>query len=171
MILKLIGMAMVFVSSSLIGFGFAECMASRERELANLEDAMEMMLSEISYSAMPVRDIIATVTPRVNGMAGEMLDYMCSLMDKGESVSSAWEAALESKAAGMSLKKSDADIITKSAYLLEGYELEEQKLSIVRMRDRLSELSREAGEEKKKNGRIVKMLGIYGGMLLCIMIF
>ena len=169
--LKLIGMLMVFVSSSLIGFGFAECMASRERELANLEDAMEMMLSELGYTAMPVRDIIESVTPWVNGMAGEMLDYMCSLMDKGETVSSAWTSALLCKAPGMSLKKSDAEIITKSAYLLEGYELEEQKLSIVRMRDRLSQLSREAGEVKRKNGRIVKMLGIYGGMLLCIMIF
>lgn len=171
MIIKLIGMAMVFVSSSLIGFGFAECMASRERELANLEDAMEMMLSELGYSAMPIRDIIAVITPRVNGMAGDMLDYMCNLMDRGETVSSAWEGALERKAAGMSLKKSDAEIITKSAYLLEGYELEEQKLSIVRMRDRLSELCKEAGEVKRKNSRIVKMLGIYGGMLLCIMIF
>ena len=170
MVLKLIGMLLVFVSSSLIGFGFAECMASRERELDNLSDAIDMMLSELSYGALPMRDVVSVVAPRVCGIAGEMLGLMCSLMDSGDTVSSAWEVAILQKAYTMSLRQSDRNILIKSAYLFEEYELEEQKKSLVRLRDKLSSLSSAAGEEKKKNSRIVKMLGVYGGVLLCIII-
>lgn len=171
MIIKLIGMAMVVISSSLIGFGFAECMASRERELKNLGDAVDLMLGELGYTAMPVKDLICLCAPRVSGLAGEMFDYMHTLINEGESASEAWVNALKNKAPSMSFKKEDADVLINSSYLLEAYELGEQKRSFVQLKSRIVSLATGASELRQKNSKIAKMLGIYGGVLLCVIIF
>ena len=171
MIIKLIGMGLVIISSTLIGFGAAECMASRERELRNLADAMDLMLGELCYSMLSVRDIILKITPQVNGLAGSLFDYMCNCIAEGDSASYAWSRAIDVKAAEMSLKKSDADVLKNCAYLLEGYEAEEQKKNFSQLKSRLTHLASEAGESKKKNGKLARMFGVYGGVVVCIIIF
>jgi len=171
MIIKLIGMAMVVVSSTLIGFGFAECMASRERELSNLADAVDLMLGELSYTAMPVINLVQQAAPRVNGFAGEMFDNMCKLINDGESAQEAWVSAINSKASQMSLKKEDADMLINSSYLFEAYEIDEQKKCFTQLKERLTSLASDASEYKKKNSKIARMLGLYGGILLCVIIF
>ena len=71
----------------------------------------------------------------------------------------------------MSLKPGDTQILEKSGYLLEAYGLEEQKTNLGALRQRVDSLASDAEEYKKKNSKIAKMLGIYGGLLLCIIVF
>ncbi len=171
MIFKLIGMGLVIISSTLIGFGAAECMACRERELENLADAMDLMLGELCYSMLPVREIILKISPQVNGLAGSMFDYMCKCISEGDSASYAWNRALDVKAPEMSLKKADADALRTCSYLMEGYEAEEQKKNFSLLKSKLTQLAAEAGDSKRKNGKLARMFGVYGGVIVCIIIF
>ncbi len=171
MIIKLIGMAIILSSSVLLGFGFAQCMASREDELLSLADSIELMTGELSYGHFSVKDIFFKVCPMLRGHTGEMFEIICTAIEKGDSAPLAWSDAIDEKAHSMCLKKEDADTLKNSAYLLEAYELEEQKSNLSALKDRIMTLAKEATEAKKKNSRIVKMLGIYGGILICIIVF
>ena len=171
MIIKAIGMITIVLSSALLGFGFAECMASRERELENLVSAVERMIGELSYTHLAMKEIIFRVCPFVMGESRELFEDMCTSIQKGDSVAFAWCNALDGVAQMMSLKKEDADALKKCAYLLEAYELEEQKNCLEALKDKLKSLCADAEKAKRKNSSIVKMLGIYGGVLICIIVF
>ena len=71
----------------------------------------------------------------------------------------------------MALKNSDCEILTKSGYLFDAYSLDEQIANLGELKRRIENLACDALQYKKKNSRIVKMLGIYGGILLCIIVF
>lgn len=171
MIIKMVGMGIVMLSSTLIGLSFAECMASRERELLNLADAVELIINELSYTMAPIRDIVLSITPRVRGLAKEMFELMCKRINAGDTAGEAWIYALAGRATAMSFKKEDADCLGLCSSLLDAYEIDEQKTRLTTLKGKLISLADEAAESKKKNSRVVRMLGVYGGVLLCVIIF
>ena len=171
MIIKLIGMTFIMFSSVLLGNGFAECMASRERELDNVADAVAFMAGELGYTHLCMRDIIMRVTPYVKGVAGEFFECVCTNIQKGETASYAWENAISEKAVAMSLKKEDVEYIAGTSHFLEAHELDEQIGCLKIMENRIRELAVRAGDAKRKNSRMARMLGVYGGILFCILVF
>ena len=57
MIIKLLGMMVILFSSVAMGFRMADNMASRESELRNLSDAVTLMLGELDYTHLSIKDI------------------------------------------------------------------------------------------------------------------
>lgn len=171
MIIKMLGMGIVMLSSTLIGLSFAECMASRERELLNLADGIEHIINELSYTMAPVKEIVLNTASGVRGVAGDMFTLMCQRIEKGDTVGEAWTYSLNKKAPAMSLKKEDADYLALCSSLFDAYEIAEQKTRLTTLKGKLIYLASEASETKKKNSKVVKMLGVYGGVLLCVIIF
>jgi len=171
MIIKLIGMTLVFSSACAIGWSLAECLSARERELANLADGVEMMKGELMYNHAPVRDIIYKVSPLVKGECKTMFSLMCSELKKVHSPVKAWEYALGKAAPSMSFKKSDREYLVSLGFLLSAYDLKEQESHLNELKSKILTLNSEAAEAKNKNARLVRMLGIYGGALLCILMF
>ena len=171
MIIKIVGMVIILTSSALLGFGFAECMSSRARELMNIADALEIMISELSYGHFAISDIFFKVKSFVKGEASLMFEEICKNLERGDNASCAWSKAIDVHAKEMSLKIEDANAIKNSAYLLEAMELDEQKKFLLLLKERIMSLADEAAASGQKNSKIVKMLGIYGGILLCIIVF
>jgi len=170
-IIKISGMIIIMISSVILSRGVSECMAARERELSNLGDAISFMAGELGYTHLCMRDIVFRVTPYVKGVCGEFFQCICDGMQKGESASFAWTNAICTKGHAMSLKKEDVDYIQKTSHFLEAYELEEQIKCLDAMEKHIRERASLAGDIKRKNSRIVNMLGVYGGLLLCILVF
>lgn len=171
MIIKIAGMCVIMISSVMLGFGFAECMAARERELSNFADAVSFMIGELGYSHLCMKDVIERVTPYVKGVTADFFRCVCENIQKGETASFAWSNAIAAKGSAMSLKKEDVDYVEKTSHFLEAYELDEQINCLKAIESHLRELSKLAGDIKRKNSRTVRMLGVYGGMLFCILVF
>ena len=76
MIIKLAGMITVILSSALTGFYFADSMAQRERELCNLSDAISLMIGEVGYSHLCIKDIFFKVSSLVKGEASELFKHI-----------------------------------------------------------------------------------------------
>ena len=171
MIIKILGMLLTLAASSGMGFCFAECLIGRERELKNLVDAIEMMKGELMYSASPVRDIVRTVTPRVKGECFRLFSVMTEKLASGCAPSQAWEYAVKETALSLSMKQKDAEYISELGFLMEAYELDEQQNHFEEMKSRISVLCHEASENVSKNAKLCKMSGIYGGALLCVLMF
>ena len=171
MIIKLLGMAVIMFSSVAIGFRTADTMASREAELRNLSDIITLMLGELDYMHLSIKDIFAKVTPFAKGEVDELFRNICTELERGLSASGAWTNAVAESAHFLPFKASDCEILEKSGYLLEAYGLQEQKTNLNALKQRVDLLACNAEEFKKKNSRIARMLGIYGGLLLCIIVF
>ena len=71
MIIKLAGMLIVVSSSALIGFRFSDAMIRREKELLNLSDAINLMLGELEYTHLCIKDIFFKVYPVAKGETKE----------------------------------------------------------------------------------------------------
>ena len=168
MIIKLVGMAIVFLASVLIGVCFAECFAERERELTNLATALEVMAEEIGYTMASLKDTVSAIAPRVNGKCKNFFESMVVLTDKGMPLPEAWEKALFKTAPSMSFTREDAQYVASRKYLLCAYGLEEQLSNLSGLKTGVLRLAESARIKKDRNGRLSKLLGIYGGVLLCI---
>ena len=171
MIIKLVGMATILVSSSLIGFGCAERMSARERELSLLNDAIVLVRDELIYSHLAVRELVFRVAPRLAGCARDIFDTMCEYIRKGAGVPQSWENALEENSSSCALGKNDVEILKNSSFLFESYDFDEQEKALAQLADRIERCRNKAMVFKEKNSKIVKMLGVYCGILLCIIIF
>lgn len=171
MIIKIIGIVLVMISASLIGCTFAECMASRERELLNLADAAELLIDELGYSMEPVKTLFVRVTPYVKGTAGDMFEQLSQHINDGMSAKDAWCKSLDEMSAIMSLKKSDCTFLKGCAEAFYAHEAEQQKAQLEALRDKIKRLASEAGDIKRKNSRLARMLGVYGGVLICAVLF
>ena len=171
MIIKILGMCLVFLSSCAIGYALGECYVSREKELRNIYEAIELMEGELSYTLLPVKNLIANASCRAKGITGDMFKLLSERLEEGTSPGEAWQYALEKKGPSMALKKSDCDSLTSLSYLFEAYELEEQQNHFEAFKLRLTQLINDAAESRKKNLRLVRLLGVYGGALICIIMF
>ncbi len=171
MIIKALGMCLVFLSCCAIGFCLGECYVSRVKELKNLYGFFELMEGELQYSVLSVKELFLSVSPRVQGVTGEMLSLLCRKLEQDYTVPDAWKYALEKKAPSMSLKKTDCDTLKSLSHLFVSYSLEEQQEHFSRLKREVEVLIKEAEESRHKNLRLVRMLGVYGGALLCIIMF
>lgn len=171
MIIKTIGIMTVFLSSAAIGFGVSEGFCARQKELINLADSIELMQGELGYSFSPVREVIKRVCPNVKGACHGFFSSMVNMMENSLSPPRAWEKAIEQNADDMCLTQSDKNILISSSYLLSAYEIEEQQSHLSELKNRALKLAREAEQSKNKNTKLVRMLGVYGGALICVLLF
>ena len=111
MIIKLGGILLVMISTTLLGFGFAECMSSRERELKNLADAIGCMINELEYSLEPVKILFKKVMLNAKGFSYELFEEIEKYINDGKTVSEAWEFAIRKKATVMCLNKNDCETL------------------------------------------------------------
>ena len=171
MIIKLIGIATVFISSSAMGFAFGERFAAREKELRNLADGVELMLGELTYTLLPVAEIIGRVCPNVKGVCAEMFTAMTHHINNNLSPPEAWKKALLQNASAMCLTDADKNMLLSGAFLLSAYEVTEQQNHFAELKSRINRLVLQAEQSKTKNTGVVRMLGVYGGALACVLMF
>ena len=171
MIIKIVGMVLVMVSASLIGCSFAQCLAARERELFNLADAVELMINELEYSLEPVKLLFYRVQPFAKGITGDLYELISQYVNDGMSAGEAWCKALEKTAPVMCLKKSDCDFMKSCSDVFSAYEAEQQKWQLRALKKKIEQLGNDAAQSRQKNSRLAGMLGIYGGVLICAVLF
>ena len=171
MIIKLGGIVLIMISTTLLGFGFAECMSCREKELRNLADAINCMINELEYSIEPVKLLFKKTLLSVKGISYEVFEDITEYIDNGKTVAQAWESAIRKKAHLMCLNKNDCDILVNCSDAFCAYELEQQKALLKGLQSRIIVLADNALEFKRKNTKLVQMLGVYGGVFICAILF
>ena len=171
MIIKLGGIILVMISTTLLGFCFSECMSSRERELKNLSDAIGSMINELEYSLEPVKMLFKKTKLNVKGFSYELFEDIETYIKGGKTVPEAWETAIRKKAPAMCLNKNDCETLVNCSDAFCAYEIEQQKSLLKGLQSRILVLADDAGEFKRKNAKLVKMLGVYGGVFICAVLF
>jgi len=170
-IIKFLGMGIIMLSSTLMGICFSQRLASRERELNNLYNSLQMLFNELSFSMAPIKDIMCTLSYVAQGECKEMLELLKHHIESGKSAPESWVYSIEKCAHKMSLTKEDMQYLVMMSPAFDAYEIDEQKMRLKEIMQRILLLAENAKNVKTKNSKLVKMLGVYGGVLLCIIIF
>ncbi|KYO65826.1 stage III sporulation protein SpoIIIAB [Thermovenabulum gondwanense] len=169
---KIIGGLLILFSSSSIGFIVAKYYGERPKLLRQLQNALSMLETEINYSNSPLPEALRNVALRcdkdVSFLFSKTKEYINST--EGLTAAEAWEKALKAFSRTKSLNETDMEILDAFGKYLGTSDREDQ---INKLRLTLSQLrsqEHKAIEEKEKNERVWKYLGVMTGLLIVLLL-
>ena len=161
MIWKLAGAFLVIGSTGMAGIKVASLYMQRSAELRSLQDALQMLDTEILYAAIPLPQALkkigrsgGDITARIFDEAGELI-----AAGQGCTVAEAWGRALQKNWGSTALKREDYAILYSFGELLGVSDRQEQHKNIALTSLHLRKEEEKARREQEKNTRLWQ----YGG--------
>lgn len=173
MLLKLLGGALVIISCSMIGFLMAGAYQVRPEILRNLQAALSMLETEISYSHSPLPDALKNIAKRcdreISGLFLKTMKYISTR--SGLTACEAWEKALEDFNMNSYLKPADLEILSAFGKYLGSTDTDDQIKNIKLTLANLKQQELIAIEERQKNEKLWKYLGVLSGIMVFLLLY
>lgn len=167
LIFRLFIIAMIIVTSSIIGILFSKKYANREKEIKELKNALNIFSTKIKFTYEPIPNVFMEISNKINGNIGKLFARAASRMQE-TSAGEAWkQALLESK---NNLNSEDILVVQNLARLLGQTDLEGQLSEIEVVNNFLTLQLQNASEERRKNEKMYKTLGLVTGLTLAIIL-
>lgn len=170
--MKLIGAALVLVSSTGLGFKIARDYRERPRQLRAMMHSLRLLQAEIEYSVTPLPQALGQVAQRSQSPVKHVFETAAQRLEQGDT------SVLVAFQDGLTVSRS------KSAYKPEDYEVLDDFLKTLGLSDRVNQsrqlqvtlnrlegLEREARESQRKNERLWQYLGVLTGLLVVILLY
>ena len=156
------------------GFAYSIC-REQKKQLLLLKDIREMyrlMQNEISYTALPLPEIFASVSEKLKEPFDELLLTISREMDreKGEDFSKVWKGEMGKKLTGISMKGPCLELLLHFPDCIGMNESEGQAKAMDRYIEELDRMIRETEEEEKSKNKVIMSLGIAAGLLMVIIL-
>jgi|GEM_PF-1615556 len=172
MLIKIIGSAIVIISTAMIGFSFAAKLEKRKRTLGDFSSALTMLETEISFASNPLKTAFLTISKALDSDVGLFFGDIAQSMDDGRiGTKHIWDEALAAHAPTMSLTTADMEIISAFAVQLGKTDRESQLKNIAHTKALLSAQTANAGDMCSKNKQMYQSAGILSGCLIAILLF
>jgi stage III sporulation protein AB len=173
MLLKVIGGIMVITSCSMIGFIMAGSYCQRPRVLRNLETALSMLETEINYGHSPLPEALENISNKCEKeVSGLFLNTSKNMkLKEGITADEAWEKALKEFSISSSLSNSDMEILISFGRYLGSTDIEDQIKNIKLVLANLKWQGEIALEEKQKNEKLWKYLGVLSGLMVFLLLY
>ena len=165
--IKVFIFAMIIGTSSAIGLMLAKKYTNRELELKEIKNALNMFENKIKFTYEDIPTVFKDISKKINGNVGNIFKNASEKMQNMQA-GEAWEYALENTYT--SLKKADIDIIKGLGRMLGKTDLSGQISEIKLVNNFLDIQIKDAEEEKNKNEKMYRTLGIVAGMTITILL-
>ncbi|HHW56697.1 MAG TPA: stage III sporulation protein AB [Clostridia bacterium] len=168
--MKLLGMLLVFFSTTSLGYMAAFKYKMRFRILKNLISALNLCKIEVTYSKDPMAEIFITISSSLDKSIKPLFIKAAEILleNKGYSGGEAWEAALKEWDSGY-LKKEDIEILRSFGYGLGKSDVYSQEKNFDLAVELLKRQLSSAEEENKKNEKLYKNIGVLTGLAIIIL--
>lgn len=171
--LKVLGAVALVGGCGLVGLEVASAFIRRSRELEAFISSITLLQAEIAYRATPLPEALESVGSRVAGNVGTVFGAAADYLRSGEGISAgeAWQAALERWKGGMSLREEDWSILYALGHGLgnSGYREQVQQLELACAQ--LNHQYELAEQERVRNVRLWRNLGLLVGLGLVITLY
>lgn len=171
--LKIIAIAIIFLSSTYIGFYYGESFKKRSKQLNSILKSVMFLNNEVMYSNTPLPEALKYISIKVDPPISDILSKVASRLEVGESMSvyDAFKDEYTNSKQNFNLNDEDSGIIKD---FLKG--LGE---SGVYGQDKLFNLTIEnmkinckyAEELAKKNSKMYRAIGVCIGAMISIFLF
>jgi stage III sporulation protein AB len=172
MLLKIAGSIIVVLCCSFIGFVLSQDLIKRPKQLRELQGLLQMFENQITY----LSDIIIEAFERISrvGRCDTSIFFSRTAEILKEDAScgapSAWERAVRECIRVTSLKKEDEEILTAFGKSLGNTDLEGQIKNIRLTLSQLKAQEEKAEENRNRNERMYRSLGLIGGAAIVILL-
>jgi stage III sporulation protein AB len=173
MLLKMIGGIMVIISCSMIGFLMAGSYCQRPRVLRNLETALSMLETEINYGHSPLPEALESISKKCEKEVSSLFLKTAKIMRlrEGLTADEAWEKTLKEFSCSSFLSNSDIEILVSFGRYLGSTDREDQIKNIKLTLTNLKQQEKIALEEKQKNEKLWKYLGVLSGIMVFLLLY
>ena len=158
----------IFALSTAIGLLIAKSYQNRVVELKEFKNILNIMKTKIKFTYEPLAEIFKQISKdnesEVEKIFGQMANQITYYQAKD-----VWENCIQD--ADISIKQEDKDILKKLGKLLGQTDIEGQISEIEVIENFLDMQIENAEDERKKNQKMYKTLGIVAGLVFVIILF
>ena len=166
--LKYILLLIIFGLSTSIGMAIAKAYGNRVDELKEFKNILNIMKTKIKFTYEPLGEIFKQIAKdndtEIEKIFGQMANQITYYQAKD-----VWENCIQD--ADISIKQEDKNILKRLGKLLGQTDVNGQVSEIEVTEEFLSIQIEKAEEEKKKNQKMCKTLGVVSGLVFCIILF
>ncbi|SDW53236.1 stage III sporulation protein AB [Marininema mesophilum] len=171
--LKLMGAALILLSSSAVGFQAARSYAERPRQIRQMLGAFAMLETEITYGARRLDEICNHLAQRekdpVRSLFARCAEYLSTL--DGVSTYDCWKRAVEEIWPTTLMKAPEKEVLIDFGKTLGVSDRADQMQHIQRAKTNLGTEESRALEEQTRYEKMCRSLGVLAGVLIVILIY
>lgn len=166
--IKYILLIAIFGLSTAIGLVVSKSYENRVTELKEFKNILNMMKAKIKFTYEPLAEIFKQIANKnetnVERIFGQMANQITYFQTR-----EVWEECIQD--ADISINQEDKDILKKLGKLLGQTDVEGQVSEIEVTENFLNMQIEKAEEDKKKNQKLYKTLGVTIGLIFVIILF
>lgn len=167
MIFKFIFLTIILFGTSYIGILMAKKYSNRVKDLKEMRKALNFFEDKIKFTYEPIPDVFEEISSKVNENIGEIFKSSANLM-QNESAGVSWEKAVDN--ANTNFTKEDNEIIKGLAKMLGKTDIDGQ-VSEIRLTNKFIDVQiKDAENEKNRNEKLYKTLGVTVGLAIVIVL-
>lgn len=166
-IFKIILLISIVVSSTFLGILFSKKYSNREKELKEMKNALNIFKAKIKFTYEPIPNIFLEISNKIDGNVGKIFERASNRM-KEENAGDAWVKAYDD--VPNNLIEEDIVILKNLGRLLGQTDIEGQLSQIEVVTQFLDGQLENAKQEKIKNEKMYRTLGIVGGLTISIIL-
>ena len=168
-VLKLILLANIFGTSTLIGILISKKYSNRVNILKDLKNALNIFQVKINYSLETIPEIFEEISNKIKGPAGKIFkDTVVNINNKNQLAGTAWENAVDLNASELNIE--DIRSIKTLGKMLGSTDIEGQINQIELVIKFIDTQIEEAVQEKNSNAKMYKKLGAIIGLIIVIVL-
>lgn len=171
--IKVVGCLMIILSSSFLGFSYSRVYSERLNNLINFQNCLQILETEIIYGANPLPDALREVyfkgNKKVSYIFNEIREFLVN--NKDLSVYDGFLHVVPEMKENLCFKEQDIEIILSFGRSLGISNRIDQEKYFKVASVQLKRQQKEAEEEKMKNGKMYKSLGILIGFGIVLALY
>ncbi|SHI55180.1 stage III sporulation protein AB [Geosporobacter subterraneus DSM 17957] len=170
MVIKVVFSLVILIATSSIGYIYASRYNHRVQQLRHILHGIQLLETEVLYSSNPLPEAMKRAGERSHpSVSGIFLDTaQCLYSRKGLSLSEAWNNAVEKHAAHGPLQDIDQEVLMDFGKQLGTSDKDNQKKNFHMVTLELQKQQLFAEEERSKNEKMCRSLGILAGLAIVI---
>lgn len=168
LIFKGIVYVLIFLTCTYIGMLKSKTYSERVMQLKNFKEALNVFKTKIKFTYEPIPQIFKEIGENTKGSIGEIFSKSSIYMNE-EAADSSWRKAVEENGQ-MNITQEDKSVFLRLSRLLGQTDLEGQINEIELVDSFLNTQIEEAEDEKTKNEKLNKTLGMIAGLVIVILV-
>ena len=168
-VVKYIGLLLIFISTSGIGVLISKKYSSRVKELTELKNSLNIFKTKIKFTYEPIPDIFSQISGMTNENISKIFIEANEKM-KDKTAGQAWIEAIDDIKSKLNLNEEDINVIKGLSKLLGKTDIDGQ-ISEIELTSSFIDVQIEKAERDRiRNEKLYKTLGMITGLTIVIIL-
>ena len=171
-IIKIISLLVILGLSAFIGLIISNKYNMRVKEIQDLISALDLLETRVKYTYDTIADSFEFVASNMKTKAYRIFMITSSLLLENNNMSAGdiFKSIVEEESIFLSLNKDDREILKGLGTSLGQLDLEGQIKNIVLVKQLMENQLKDAQEEKNKNYKLTRNMGIFIGLIIMVIL-